>query len=194
MHCWVQRQALYKYLGIATAVLILHYRGSMRKSFESKAGKESWPGVPSCTLSKYRKCYASQMKEVFRKETLLWSIFSHHDFGSLTSFYLNCILSPSCKIQLGVSPVLFRNMVDISNFGSGSGNINKMSALKLWDPRSGKTATSVSKTYVGEFSQSLYPYVPWFEGQIWYIYIIYIYICIKYIYIYIYICMFYVHI
>ena len=53
-----------------------------------------------------------------------------------------------------------RNMVDVLNFGSGSGDINVMSSLKLWDPRSGKTATTVSKTYVGEFSQSAFPYVP----------------------------------
>jgi len=50
------------------------------------------------------------------------------------------------------------HMVDVLNFGSGSGDINTMSSLKLWDPKSGKTATTVSKTYVGEFSQSLYPY------------------------------------
>lgn len=50
------------------------------------------------------------------------------------------------------------HMVDVVNFGSGSGDINTMSSLKLWDPKSGKTATTVSKTYVGEFSQSLYPY------------------------------------
>lgn len=50
------------------------------------------------------------------------------------------------------------NMVDVLNFGSGSGDINVMSSLKLWDPRSGKTATTVSKTYVGEFSQSAFPY------------------------------------
>ena len=52
-------------------------------------------------------------------------------------------------------------MVDVLNFGSGSGDINVMSSLKLWDPRSGKTATTVSKTYVGEFSQSAFLYVPW---------------------------------
>lgn len=34
----------------------------------------------------------------------------------------------------------------------------RMSSLKLWDPKSGKQAISVSKIYVGEFSQSLYPY------------------------------------
>ena len=53
------------------------------------------------------------------------------------------------------------HMVDVVNFGSGSGDINTMSSLKLWDPKSGKTATTVSKTYVGEFSQSLYPYDSW---------------------------------
>ena len=59
-----------------------------------------------------------------------------------------------------------RNMVDVLNFGSGSGDINVMSSLKLWDPKSGKTATSVSKTYVGEFSQSNSPYVPWIRRMV----------------------------
>ena len=50
------------------------------------------------------------------------------------------------------------NMVDIPNFGSGSGEINTLSQIKLWDPTTEQTATSVGKVYVGEFSQSLYPY------------------------------------
>ncbi|CAJ1375444.1 unnamed protein product [Effrenium voratum] len=49
------------------------------------------------------------------------------------------------------------DMVDVQNFGSGSGDITTMSSLKLWNPKVGKS-TSISKTYVGEFSQSLYPY------------------------------------
>ncbi|CAK9019004.1 unnamed protein product [Durusdinium trenchii] len=50
------------------------------------------------------------------------------------------------------------NMVDVVNFGSGSGDISVLSSLRLWDPKTGKQATSVSKTYVGQFSQSLYSY------------------------------------
>lgn len=50
------------------------------------------------------------------------------------------------------------NMVDVVNFGSGSGDINVLSKVRLWDPKTTKTASSVSKIYAGDFSQSLYPY------------------------------------
>ena len=51
------------------------------------------------------------------------------------------------------------NMVDVVNFGSGSGDINVLSKVRLWDPQTTKTASSISKIYAGDFSQSLYPYV-----------------------------------
>ncbi|CAE7380220.1 unnamed protein product [Symbiodinium natans] len=50
------------------------------------------------------------------------------------------------------------NMVDVLNFGTGSAGINSLSGIKLWNPQLAQTATSVGKVYVGEFSQSLYPY------------------------------------
>ena len=49
-------------------------------------------------------------------------------------------------------------MVDVVNFGSGSGDINSLGKVKLWDPVTAQTALSVNKIYAGEFSQSLYPY------------------------------------
>jgi len=50
------------------------------------------------------------------------------------------------------------NMVDVVNFGSGSGDINRMSAIRLFSPKTGEVSTSISKNYVGEFSQSAFPY------------------------------------